>query len=60
MLPQRALSPITRESAVGESQDVCALTDEERHLIRLLRHSPQSVTTMAEALYISPEQTQDV
>jgi hypothetical protein len=45
---------------MGEPQDVCALTDEERHLISLLRHSPQSVTTMAEALYISPEQTQDV
>ena len=60
MLPQRAPSPLTRESAIGEPQDVCALTDEERHLIRLLRHSPQSVTSMAEALYISPEQTQDV
>jgi hypothetical protein len=45
---------------MGEPQDVCELTDEERHLIRLLRHSPQSVTTMAEALYMSPEQTQDV
>ena len=30
---------------MGEPQDVWALTDEERHLIRLLRHSPQSVTT---------------
>jgi hypothetical protein len=45
---------------MGEPQDLCKLTDEERHLIRLLRHSPQSVTTMAEAPYISPEQTQDV
>jgi predicted ArsR family transcriptional regulator len=45
---------------MGEPQDVCELTDEERHLIRLLRHSPQSVTTMAEALYISREQTQHV
>jgi predicted ArsR family transcriptional regulator len=45
---------------MGEPQDVCALTDEERHLIRLLRHSPQSVTTMAEALTISPEQTQAI
>jgi hypothetical protein len=45
---------------MGGPQDVCPLTDEERQLIRLLRHSPQSVTTMAEALYISPEQTQDV
>jgi hypothetical protein len=42
---------------MGEPQDVCALTDEERHLIKLLRHSPQSVTTVAEALCISPEQT---
>jgi hypothetical protein len=45
---------------MGESQDVWALTDEERHLIRLLRHSPQSVTMVAEALYIIPEQAQDV
>ena len=45
---------------MGEPQDMCALTDEERHLIRLLRHSPQSVTTVAEALRLSPEQTQAV
>ena len=45
---------------MGEPQDVWALTDEERHLIRLLRHSPQSVTTVAEALCISRERTQDV
>jgi hypothetical protein len=45
---------------MGEPQDVCALTDEERHLIRLLRHGPQSVTTVAAALGISSEQTQDV
>jgi predicted ArsR family transcriptional regulator len=45
---------------MGEPQDMCELTDEERHLIRLLRHSPQSVTTVAEALCISREQTQDV
>ena len=45
---------------MGEPQDVCALTDEERHLIRLLRHTPQSVTTIAKALCISPEQTQAV
>jgi hypothetical protein len=45
---------------MGESQDVWALTDEERHLIRLLRHSPQPVTMVAEALYIIPEQAQDV
>jgi hypothetical protein len=40
---------------MGEPQDVWALTDEERHLIRLLHHNPQSVTTVAEALCISPE-----
>ena len=45
---------------MGEPQGVCELTDEERHLIRLLRRSPQSVTTVAEALCISHEQTQDV
>jgi predicted ArsR family transcriptional regulator len=45
---------------MGEPQDVCDLTDEERHLIRLLRHSPQSVTTVAEALGISREQTKYV
>jgi hypothetical protein len=45
---------------MGEFQDGGALTDEERHLIRLLRHGPQSVTAVAEALCISSEQTQDV
>jgi predicted ArsR family transcriptional regulator len=47
---------------MGEPQDVCELTDtdEERHLIRCLRHSPQSVTTVAEALGISRERTQAV
>jgi predicted RNase H-like nuclease (RuvC/YqgF family) len=43
-----------------EPQNVCELTDEERHLIRLLRHRPRSVTMVAEALCITPEQTQDV
>ena len=45
---------------MGEPPDVCELTEEERHLIRLLRHSPQSVTMVAEALCISLERTQDV
>ncbi len=45
---------------MGNPQDVCELTDEERHLIRLLRHSPQSSRTVAEALCISRERTQDV
>ena len=45
---------------MGEPQNVCALTDEERHLIRLLRHSPQSVTTVAEALRLSRERTHDI
>jgi hypothetical protein len=45
---------------MGDPQDVCELTDEERRLIRLLRHSPQSVITVAEALGISPEQAQAI
>jgi predicted RNase H-like nuclease (RuvC/YqgF family) len=45
---------------MGEPQNVCELTDEERHLIRLLRHCPQSVTAVAEVLCISRERTQDV
>jgi predicted ArsR family transcriptional regulator len=36
------------------------MTAEERDLIALLRHEPQSVTGVAEALRISPEQTQAV
>jgi DNA-binding CsgD family transcriptional regulator len=44
---------------MGEPQDVYELTDEERHLIRLLRHGPQSVATLAEALRMSPEKIQD-
>jgi len=39
---------------------MCELTAEERDLIRLLRHEPQSVAGVAEALRISPEQTQAV
>jgi Mn-dependent DtxR family transcriptional regulator len=45
---------------VNEPTDVGALTDEERDLIRLLRHEPQSVTGVAEALRVSPEQTQAI
>jgi predicted ArsR family transcriptional regulator len=45
---------------MDEFQDVCTLTDEERHLLRLLRHGPQSVTTVAEALRLNPQQTQDI
>jgi predicted ArsR family transcriptional regulator len=49
-----------REKAMGEPIDVCELTTEERHLIALLRQGPQSVHGLAEALRISPDQTQDV
>jgi hypothetical protein len=45
---------------MGATQDVRKLTAEERHLIQLLRRGPQSVTGLAEALCISPEQTQEV
>ena len=45
---------------MGETRGLCELTAEERHLIWLLRHGPQSVTGMAEALRISPEQTQQI
>jgi len=45
---------------MDEAQDVCELTDEEQHLIRLLRHGPQSVVTVAEALCMSPAQTQNL
>jgi predicted ArsR family transcriptional regulator len=49
-----------RERAMGEALSVCELTAEERHLIALLRQGPQSVNELAEALRISPDQTQDV
>jgi DNA-binding CsgD family transcriptional regulator len=45
---------------MGGPSDVCELTAAERHLIKLLRHGPQSPRGVAEALHISPEQTQDV
>ena len=44
---------------MGQPPDGCALTAEERHLLSFLRHGPQSVTAMAEALRLSPEQIQD-
>jgi hypothetical protein len=45
---------------MDKSQDVGTLTDNERHLLRLLRHGPQSVTTAAQALRLSFEHTQDL
>jgi DprA winged helix domain len=45
---------------MGEPQEPCELTSEEQHLIALLRQGPQSVNGLAEALRLSPEQTQDV
>jgi predicted transcriptional regulator len=45
---------------MGEPQDGCELTDEERHLIRLLRHGPQSLHALAETLGLDLEQTQHV
>jgi predicted ArsR family transcriptional regulator len=45
---------------MGEPSDMCELTAEERHLLALLRQGPQSVHGLAEALRISPEQTQDI
>jgi hypothetical protein len=45
---------------MSEPQDRGQLTNEERHLLRLLRHGPQSVATAAHALRISFEQTQDL
>jgi hypothetical protein len=45
---------------MGEPQELCELTSEEQHLIALLRQGPQSVNGLAEALRLSPEQTQDV
>jgi DNA-binding MarR family transcriptional regulator len=53
-------SLIKRESAMDEPLAACELTAAERQLIRLLRHGPQSVKALAEALRLSPEQTQDV
>jgi hypothetical protein len=49
-----------QEHAMDEPQDRGQLTNEERHLLRLLRHGPQSVTTVVETLRLSPQQTQDL
>jgi predicted ArsR family transcriptional regulator len=49
-----------REGAMRTSQEVGDLTTQERHLMALLRQGPQSVNGLAEALRLSPEQTQDV
>jgi hypothetical protein len=45
---------------MGEPSNACELTTTERHLIALLRHGPQSVTGVAEALRMSLEQAQVV
>jgi predicted ArsR family transcriptional regulator len=45
---------------MGEPRDVCELTAEERHAIALLRHGPQSLHGLAEALGLNPEQAQNV
>ena len=45
---------------MDERQDVGQLTHEERRLLRLLRHSPQSVMMVAEALRLSCEQAEDL
>jgi DNA-binding CsgD family transcriptional regulator len=45
---------------MGEPSDVCELTPAERHLIALLRRGPQSLKGVAEALRMSPEQSQDI
>jgi DNA-binding Lrp family transcriptional regulator len=34
--------------------------DDERHLLRLLRHGAQSMAMVAQALRLSPQQTQDL
>jgi hypothetical protein len=45
---------------MGKPMYACELTTEERQLIVLLRQGPQSVQGLAEALRISPDQTQVV
>jgi predicted ArsR family transcriptional regulator len=45
---------------MGEPQDMCELTAEERQVIALLRHGPQSLHGLAETLGLNPEQTQQV
>jgi len=45
---------------MGEPLNVCESTAEERHVIALLRHGPQSLQGLAETLGLNPEQTQHV
>jgi predicted ArsR family transcriptional regulator len=45
---------------MDEPLNVCASTTEERKVIALLRHGPQSLQGLAETLGLNPEQTQDV
>jgi predicted ArsR family transcriptional regulator len=41
-----------------KSLNMCELTADERHVIVLLRHGPQSLHGLAETLGLNPEQTQ--
>ena len=45
---------------MGEPLNGCELTAEERHVIMLLRHGPQSLHGLAETLGLNPERTQNV
>jgi predicted ArsR family transcriptional regulator len=45
---------------MGEPLNVGESTAEERHVIALLRHGPQSLQGLAETLGLNPEQTQNV
>jgi len=45
---------------MGEPLNVCESTAQERHVIALLRHGPQSLQGLAETLGLNPEQTQNV
>jgi hypothetical protein len=52
--------PRTKERAMDEPLNVGESTTEERRVIALLRHGPQSLQGLAETLGLNPEQTQDV
>jgi len=45
---------------MDKPQEVDELTTEERHLIALLRHGPQCVAGLAEALRMRPDQIQNI
>jgi predicted ArsR family transcriptional regulator len=45
---------------MGEPLNVGESTVEERHVIALLRHGPQSLQGVAETMGLNPEQTQHV